>query len=147
MRPVQCRSLLDSNLTLGKSLHEVAGLPYAVAIKEIDNVTLDLVRGQQLVSVASVLKRTSAPTNPTRAMIALDFQPLLIPSHARFSVALDFLFQMDDVLRHLEQVGTGLQSIQHDADVLRAHCRSILPRVTTCAQGSAFPKGASKLPG
>lgn len=50
MRPIQCRSLLESNLTLGKNLHEVAGLPYAVAIKEIDNVTLDLVRGQQLVS-------------------------------------------------------------------------------------------------
>lgn len=44
-----CRSLVEGNHSLSKGIREAAALPYAVAIREIDDIALDLVKGQQLV--------------------------------------------------------------------------------------------------
>ncbi|OQR73235.1 hypothetical protein BIW11_09859 [Tropilaelaps mercedesae] len=84
-RPMSCRALVDFNRSLAKGVRDAAALPYAVAIKEIDDIALDLVKGQQL---------------------------------------------MDDVYRVLESVGNSLQSIEREADELRAQCRSALPLVS-----------------
>lgn len=48
VNPVLCRGLVEHNLSLGRSIHEMATIPYAVALREIDNITLDLVKSQQM---------------------------------------------------------------------------------------------------
>ncbi|XP_022668180.1 uncharacterized protein LOC111269722 isoform X2 [Varroa jacobsoni] len=59
-RPVPCRALVEANSSLAKGIQEAAALPYTVAIKEIDDIALDLVRGQQLVDdVYRVLESVS----------------------------------------------------------------------------------------